>query len=213
VGGELRRLVALDSTGTASAAAALIDRLVAAGRLARAGDRVRDPAHRAPATSPASSPAARRLLAALDVPAPAALADAARAAGCPPDVVRALEVTGEIVRVDGGLAWSAGQWRRLAEQALALARQAPLAPATLRDATATSRKYVMALLEDLDRQAILVRTPAGHVPGPRAGTLEAKGVGPVPGRDEPQASPRRSVSAPGDPTTPRPATKGLQRAR
>jgi hypothetical protein len=26
----------------------------------------------------------------------------------------------------------------------------------------------MAILEDLDRRAILRRTPAGHVPGPRA---------------------------------------------
>jgi hypothetical protein len=29
----------------------------------------------------------------------------------------------------------------------------------------------MAILEDLDRRAILRRTPAGHVPGPRAPTL------------------------------------------
>jgi hypothetical protein len=49
-----------------------------------------------------------------------------------------------------------------------LAEVAPLTPARLRDATGTSRKYVMALLEELDRRAILRRTPAGHVPGPRA---------------------------------------------
>jgi hypothetical protein len=43
-----------------------------------------------------------------------------------------------------------------------------LTPAALRDDTGTSRKYVMAILEDLDRRAILRRTPDGHVPGPRA---------------------------------------------
>jgi hypothetical protein len=143
----------------------------------RAGDRVRDPAHQRLVVSPATSPPAQRLLAALDVSAPPALADAARSAGCSADVVRALEVTGEIVLVDGGIAWTAAQWRRLADLALALARRAPLTPAALRDATGTSRKYVMALLEDLDRQAVLVRTPSGHVPGPRAATLDAAAGG------------------------------------
>jgi hypothetical protein len=45
---------------------------------------------------------------------------------------------------------------------------ASLTPAALRDATGTSRKYVMALLEELDRRAVLRRTPAGRVPGPRS---------------------------------------------
>ena len=49
-----------------------------------------------------------------------------------------------------------------------LAADAPLTPAALRDATGTSRKYVMALLEELDRRGLLRRTPEGHVPGPRA---------------------------------------------
>jgi hypothetical protein len=66
------------------------------------------------------------------------------------------------------LAWSANAYRALERQVLELAVVAPLTPAMLRDATGTSRKYVMALLEDLDRRAVLRRTPAGHVPGPRA---------------------------------------------
>ena len=49
-----------------------------------------------------------------------------------------------------------------------MAADAPLTPAAFRDATGTSRKYVMALLEDLDRRAIMRRTPAGHVPGAKA---------------------------------------------
>jgi hypothetical protein len=52
--------------------------------------------------------------------------------------------------------------------ALEAARRGPLTPAALRDATGTSRKYVLAILEDLDRREILRRTPEGHVPGPRA---------------------------------------------
>ena len=58
-------------------------------------------------------------------------------------------------------------YHELEATALRLAGAAPLTPAALRDATGTSRKYVMALLEDLDRRGVLRRTPAGHVPGPR----------------------------------------------
>ena len=73
-----------------------------------------------------------------------------------------------IVVVGDDLAWSAQAFDRLTAIALELAREAPLTPAGLRDATGTSRKYVMALLEELDRRGILRRTPAGHVRGPRA---------------------------------------------
>jgi hypothetical protein len=109
-----------------------------------------------------------RLEAALDVVAPPPLGEAGAAAGCPPEGVRALEAAGRLLRVNEDLAWSAAAYGRLETQALELAALAPLTPATLRDVTGTSRKYVMALLEDMDRRAILRRTPAGHVPGPRA---------------------------------------------
>jgi hypothetical protein len=55
-----------------------------------------------------------------------------------------------------------------------MAAAGPLTPAAYRDATGTSRKFVMAILEDLDRRGVLRRTDAGHVPGPRAAT----GLGP-----------------------------------
>jgi hypothetical protein len=109
-----------------------------------------------------------RLELALDVPAPPSLSDAARAAGCPADGIRALESARRIVRLDDDLAYAADAYRRLEARAVELATVAPLAPAALRDATGTSRKYVMAILEDLDRRGVLRRTPAGHVPGPRA---------------------------------------------
>ena len=49
-----------------------------------------------------------------------------------------------------------------------MAATAPLTPAALRDETGTSRRYVLVLLEDLDRRGLLRRTDAGHVLGPAA---------------------------------------------
>ncbi len=118
-----------------------------------------------------------RLVALLATATPPSLAAAAREAGCPPEGIRLLEQANRIVRLDPDLAWAEPTWRELAGRALAMAAVAPLAPAAYRDATGTSRKYVMALLEDLDRRAILRRTEAGHVPGPRAAQL----AGPVAG--------------------------------
>ena len=109
-----------------------------------------------------------RLVTILDVPAPPDLSEAAREAGCPPEGIRTLEAAGRIVRIEADLAWAAPAFERLAATALTMARRGPLAPAALRDATGTSRRVVMPLLEDLNRRGILARTPAGHVPGPRA---------------------------------------------
>ena len=47
-----------------------------------------------------------------------------------------------------------------------MAAAAPLTPAAYRDAIGSSRRYVMAILEDLDRRGLLRRTDAGHVLGP-----------------------------------------------
>ena len=112
---------------------------------------------------------------ALAVAAPPPLADAARAAGCPVDGIRELERSGRIVVLEPDLAYATTTYRELTDRALAMAATEPLTPAALRDATGTSRKYVMAILDDLDRRGILRRTPDGHVPGPRARV--ATGVG------------------------------------
>jgi selenocysteine-specific elongation factor len=144
-----------------------LDELVREGRLARRGDALRDPS--LPGDLSAELVAAMdRLEAALDVPAPPSLDAAAEAAGCPAEGVRALVADGRIVRLGTDLAWSTRAYHRLAAVALEHARAAPLSPAALRDATGTSRKYVLAILEDLDRRGILQRTPEGHIPGPRA---------------------------------------------
>jgi selenocysteine-specific elongation factor len=164
----LRRVVTIRRDDAAAAAGAVVDRLVADGRLVRDGDVLRRPEVAAPATDPALEAAMDRLEASLAVPSPPALGDAARAVGCPPAAVRELERKGRIVVLEPDLAYAMTTYRDLAARALTMAGREPLTPAAFRDATGTSRKYVMAILEDLDRRAILRRTAAGHVPGPRA---------------------------------------------
>lgn len=166
----LRRLVTVRREDDASADAAIegvLADLVVRRRLARDGERLQDPA-RTGAPSAAFAASMDRLEALLDVAAPPDLSDAARTAGCPPEGIRALEAAGRIARVEADLAWAAPAFQGLVSKALTLARHGPLTPAALRDATGTSRRYVMPLLEELDRLGLLERTPAGHVPGPRA---------------------------------------------
>ncbi|MEO6208437.1 MAG: selenocysteine-specific translation elongation factor, partial [Candidatus Limnocylindrales bacterium] len=166
----LRRLVTLRRDDAASAASALIQRLVMDGRLVRDGEMVRPPGAARAAPDPALTAAMDRLEAALAVPAPPPLAAAARAAGCGPEGIRALERAARIVVLEPDLAYAMSSYQDLASTAVRMAGREPLTPATFRDATGTSRKYVMAILEDLDRRAILRRMPGGHVPGPRAPT-------------------------------------------
>ena len=147
--------------------ARVVNHLVSDGRLLRQDDALRDPSLVGEASDELVE-AMSRLEQALDVPAPPSLDAAAAAAGCPPDGVRALQAAGRIVRLSPDLAWSAAAYHRLAALALEHSRRAPLTPAALRDATGTSRKYVLAILEDLDRREILRRTPEGHIPGRRA---------------------------------------------
>jgi selenocysteine-specific elongation factor len=109
-----------------------------------------------------------RLEAALSVAMPPPLAEAARVAGCPPEGIRLLESGGRLVRLEADLAWSTSTYANLASTALALARRGPLTPAAFRDATGSSRRFALAILEDLGRRGILSRTDAGHVVGPRA---------------------------------------------
>jgi selenocysteine-specific elongation factor len=166
----LRRLAALDRRSAANAAAAvgrIVATLIARHRVVQEGDRIRSP-ESGPIIIPDLAAAMDRLEAALAVPAPPDLSEAARAAGCPPEGVRALLAAGRIIRLEADLAWAAATYQRLARLALDLAEQGALTPAALRDATGTSRRFVLAILEDLNRREILRRTPAGHVPGPRA---------------------------------------------
>jgi selenocysteine-specific elongation factor len=171
----LRRQVTIERTAATSTAAGIVDRLEAGGRLVRTDADVRPPG--AVEVSSAPDPdlvaAMDRLERILAVVAPSSLADAAREAACPPAGIRALERSGRIVVLEPDLAYANSTYRELTAHALALATDRPLTPATLRDATGTSRKYVMAILTDLDRRGFLRRTPDGHVPGPRAPATSA----------------------------------------
>jgi selenocysteine-specific elongation factor len=168
VAATLRRAVTIARDEAVAAAAATIEDLVADGRLVRDGDILRRPGAVGRIADPGLAAAMDRLEGLLAVPTPPPLADAARRAGCPADGVRALERAARIVVLEPDLAYAMSTYRDLAARALAMAGREPLTPAAYRDATGTSRKYVMAILEDLDRRAILRRTPDGHVPGPRA---------------------------------------------
>ena len=164
----LRRLVTARRDEASGAAAAVIGQAVAAGRLVRDGDIVRRPGATGPIRDARIDDAMDRLVAALDTAAPPSLADAARQSGCQSKAIRELERTGRIVVLEPDLAYAMSTYRDLAAKALAMAASTPLTPAAFRDATGTSRRYVMAILEDLDRRAILRRTPDGHIPGPKA---------------------------------------------
>jgi selenocysteine-specific elongation factor len=181
---SLRRLVTLRRDDAERAATDLLDRLVADGRLLREGDRLRLPGTEptVDAVDPALRAAMDRLEGALAVAAPPPLTEAARAAACPTAGIRELERTGRIVVLDADLAYAASTYRVIEAQALDLAGRAPLTPAALRDATGTSRRYVLAILADLGRRGLLRRTEAGHLPGPRAGLVRGTSVAVTPGR-------------------------------
>lgn len=163
---RLRRQVTISRAAAAGAADAAIARAVRAGTTIRDGDRLRAPGREA--LAPAVRSAMDRLEAALATPMPPPLSAAARAVGCPPDGVRALEAERRIVRLEDDLAWAASTYRELARLALGMAARGPLTPAAFRDATGSSRRFALAILEDLGRRELLARTPEGHRPGPRA---------------------------------------------
>jgi selenocysteine-specific elongation factor len=173
---RVRRQVSVDAASAARAATDLVNRLIEQGRLVRDGGAVGPPGSRPGGLmDPALAAAMDRLERALDVPAPPSLSAAALAAGCPPPGVRDLERAGRLVLLEPDLAYAATTYRELAARALRLASAGPLSPAAFRDETGTSRRYVMAILEDLDRRGILRRTDAGHLPGPRAATTDGIG--------------------------------------
>jgi selenocysteine-specific elongation factor len=165
----LRRTVTIDRSAASVTARVAVDRLVSAGGLVQDGAGLRLPgATPASASDPALEAAMDRLERALSVVAPPPLGAAARSTGTPSNGIRELERSGRIVVLAPDLAYAAATYRELEATAVRLASRGPLTPAALRDATGTSRKYVMAILTELDRRGVLRRTPDGHVPGPRA---------------------------------------------
>ena len=188
---RLRSLATVERQHADLCAAAIdevLERLVADGRLARDGEALRDPAVAA-ALPAALADAMARLERALDVPAPPPLDEAAALAGCPPEGVRALSADGRIVRLAPDLAWATPTYHRLAALALDMARAGPLSPAALRDATGTSRQFCGRDPGRPRSAGILLRTPEGHVPGPRAPRPTAAGAPGAPGAPSAPAAP------------------------
>ncbi len=167
VGTIIGRNISTDPKTLAGLAETIISTTLAEGELKQAGDAIRTAGFQPAPPDAASAQAAAALVAALDVDAPPPLAAAMTDVGCSQATRRQLERDGHIIVVGDDVAWSAGAFGRLRDLALDLADVAPLTPAALRDASGTSRKYVMALLEEFDRRGILTRTPQGHVRGPR----------------------------------------------
>ena len=149
----IRRSVTLTWEEARTAAGSVVDALVRDGRLVRAGDRVTLPGAAGPAsrtrpwwprwTASSGRCPPRRQRPSRTRPAP----PAAHPTGSAPSNATA----GSIV-LEPSLAYATATYHALTAQALALAEAAPLTPAALRDATGTSRRYVMAILEDLDRR-------------------------------------------------------------
>jgi len=166
---SIRRRVTADHRVALEISTAVVDSLVADGRLTRSGNRLLAAGTSTdPGPNPETVAAMARLERIVAMPTPPSLGDALRESGATSETARLLEQSGRIVRLGDDLAYAATTFAELEATALRLAMAGPVTPAGLRDATGTSRKYVMAILEELDRRGVLRRTAAGHVTGPRA---------------------------------------------
>ena len=144
-------------------------RLAAEGKVAEHGPAVRTAGHQVQ-LSPAQAQLAQRLLARLAASplAPPSLPEVRQeltggAAGGPgalidEDLLAALALQGRIVRVSDDLAFEAAAYNRMVEQITAhLKARGTITVAEVRDLFGTSRRYVLALLEHLDREHVTRR--------------------------------------------------------
>lgn len=138
---------------------ALLAHAHASGRLVRDAAGLRLPDHRV-ALDDEQQRASDQLLAALDATpfSPPSLAETARAVGASEALVRELEASGRLVRLDTDVALTSVAF----ERAVALLRDAaaadgPLTASRARQVLDTSRKYALPLLEELDRRRITRR--------------------------------------------------------
>ena len=160
VGGELGL-----ASGEAELADAILDRLVAVGRIERTAGAVRLPTHREGPDD--DDPDVRRLLDALASPDPAqppSLRDL-QAAGIGRDVVDAAVRADLVVRVAPDLAFLRAVVDR-AEAIVADAGSAGITVSAFREALGTSRKYALPLLAWFDQRGITRRQ--GDLRYPRA---------------------------------------------
>ncbi len=152
---EARRLLATTDVGP-EVVEAVIDAVVAEGRLEVVPGGLRVPGHQ-PRLTVAQQSARTALLQALDTAGvqAGALADMTGTHDVDEDLLAALVAADEIVLVDDD---SRALSRRTVQSATAVLRAlGPFTPAQARDALDTSRRYVLPLLEALDRRGVTRR--------------------------------------------------------
>jgi selenocysteine-specific elongation factor len=128
--------------------------------IARDGAGVRLPEHRVALDSDQQH-ARDTLLAALDATpfAPPALTAAATAAGVTPALLREMEAAGQLVRLSADIAMTPDAiGRAVAALREIAATEGPLTASQARQVLDTSRKFVLPLLEELDRRGVTVRS-------------------------------------------------------
>ncbi|CAN5761065.1 selenocysteine-specific translation elongation factor [soil metagenome] len=129
------------------------------GDLARDGAGVRLPEHRVELDD-AQQQARAHLLAALDAEpfAPPGLAEAAAAAGASTALVRELEASGDLVRLAPDVALTATAVAKAVDLLRsAVAADGPVTASQARQVLATSRRFALPLLEELDRRGVTRR--------------------------------------------------------
>ena len=150
---------AVDAGCPPALATQLVDVLISVGRVAAEGSGVRHPDH-AVRLDPGQQRARDALLAALEAEPlrPPRLADAARDANANAALVRELTAAGELIPLTPDIAMTAGAVTAAAERLrAAYATEGPLTAARAKEIWATSRKYAVPLLEELDRRGITRR--------------------------------------------------------
>jgi selenocysteine-specific elongation factor len=88
--------------------------------------------------------------------------------GLTPDLARALERTGELVRLDEHIVFPSEVIQDIVATVVALiTERGPVTVADVRDAIGTSRKYAVPILEHLDATGITARRDDARILGPR----------------------------------------------
>lgn len=158
----VRRTTSLPKSQTQRIAIALLEPLLKVTESRTTHDGVVLPA-RLPEPPDKLREAIDQLTRLLDSRSPPSLEAAVQLAGTPKTAIDWLERAGRIRRFPGGLALTVLAHREMEAIACELATRGPVTPAALRNAAGTTRRFAVAVLEDLDRRGVLRRGPEGHV--------------------------------------------------
>ena len=150
---------------------AVLDQLVAAGRVVRDGRRVRLAEHR-PTLEPVMRERVDRLLEGLQAAgaSPPRVEGVAARLGIPEAVVAQLRASGELVAAAPGIDYPRETWESLRERVDRIAASGPLTTARARDQLRSSRRHAEAILGlwRAERQQLRSRRRGGRGPRPRS---------------------------------------------